>query len=298
MDSGVADYLVWLEASRNLGHASIEAYRKDLEGFSAFLESEGVGNPAAIDVRFVRAWLHNLHGHGFSRTSVARKLSSLRGYLDWLCRRGVLPSNPAALVSTPKRGTRLPRHLHENEILPLVDELSALEDPSGRQDAALCILLYSTGMRVSELCSLETGDIQPYDDTIKVTGKGRKERVIPVGMAARKAVSRWLEVRGKAGRNAPLFVNARGTAMQPRSVRYRLARLVIRMAQARHISPHMLRHSFATHLLDHGADLRSVQELLGHASLSTTQIYTHLSKQRLREVYDACHPHAKKDGED
>ena len=128
MDSGVADYLVWLEASRNLGHASIEAYRKDLEGFSAFLESEGVGHPVAIDVRFVRAWLHNLHGHGFSRTSVARKLSSLRGYLDWLCRRGVLPSNPAALVSTPKRGTRLPRHLHENEILPLVDELSALED--------------------------------------------------------------------------------------------------------------------------------------------------------------------------
>lgn len=297
MDSGIEEYLVWLEASRNLGTASIEAYRKDLEGFADFLQTEGIGGLSAIDVRFVRAWLHHLHGCGFSKTSVARKLSSLRGYLNWLCRKGVLQSNPAALVPTPKRGTRLPRHLHENEILPLVDELAALDDPSGRQDAALCILLYSTGMRVSELCSLETGDIQPYDDTIKVLGKGRKERVIPVGMVARKAVSRWLEIRGKSGRNAPLFVNVRGTAMQPRSVRYRLARLVIRMAHARHISPHMLRHSFATHLLDHGADLRSVQELLGHASLSTTQIYTHLSKQRLREVYDACHPHAKEDGE-
>jgi integrase/recombinase XerC len=158
-------------------------------------------------------------------------------------------------------------------------------------------MLYATGMRVAELCSLTVGDLLLYDDTIKVLGKGRKERMIPVGQAAHTAVARWLEARGSSDRSDPMFVNARGTPMQPRSVRYRLARLVVRVAQARHISPHMLRHSFATHLLDHGADLRSVQELLGHASLSTTQIYTHLSKKKLREVYDACHPHAETGGE-
>ncbi len=297
MEAGVEEYLVWLQATRNLGDASITAYRGDLAGFVGFFQSEALGSPAEMDVRFVRAWLHRLHSAGFSKTSVARKLSSVRGYLDWLCRRGVLASNPAALVPAPKRGTRLPRHLHENEMLSLVEGLSALEDAQGKQDAALCILLYATGMRVAEICSLRTGDILPYDDTIKVLGKGRKERVIPVGQTARLAVSRWLDARGRTDRQAPLFVNSRGTPMQPRSVRYRLARLVIRLARARHISPHMLRHSFATHLLDHGADLRSVQELLGHASLSTTQIYTHLSKKRLREVYDACHPHAREEGD-
>lgn len=291
------EYLVWLGASRNLSEASLTAYRGDLEGFVGFFQSEALESLAELDVRFVRAWLHWLHSNGFSKTSVARKLSAVRGYLNWLCRKGVLPSNPAALVSAPKRGTRLPRYLHESEIFSLIKELSALEDAAGKQDAALCALLYATGMRVAEICTLTTGDIISYQETLKIMGKGRKERVVPIGEAALEVVLRWLAVRGRGDRSAALFINSRGTPMRPRSVRYRLARLVVRLAHARHISPHMLRHSFATHLLDHGADLRSVQELLGHASLSTTQIYTHLSKKRLREVYDACHPHAKKKGE-
>ena len=157
---------------------------------------------------------------------------------------------------------------------------------------AIVVMLYATGMRVAELCSLRISDILFAGETLRLTGKGRKERIVPFGKAARRALDAWLRVRGETRGDAPLFINFRGGAMTERNVRYRLARLAVRLARTRHISPHMLRHSFATHLLDHGANLRFVQELLGHTSLRTTQVYTHLSKQKLREVYDKAHPHA------
>jgi integrase/recombinase XerC len=286
---------VWLmaaQAARDLSPATIAAYRVDLGEFFDYLERENPAGIEEIDIRFIRAWMYHLHSLGMDKSSVARKLSALRGYMAWLHRQGVLSFNPARLVRAPKTPNPLPRLLREDEIMAMIDTLEAGQGREALCLYAIMVMLYATGMRVAELCSLRIGDVRFAGDILRVLGKGRKERIVPLGKSARRAISAWLSARGETNAAAPLFVNTRGEAMSPRNVRYRLSRFAVQLAGQRGIAPHMIRHSFATHLLDHGADLRLVQELLGHASLSTTQIYTHLSKKKLREVYDKCHPHA------
>ena len=288
----VQAFLIWVQASRNLSGATVSAYRSDLNEFFDYLSSENPASLDEIDVRFIRSWMYRLHSLGHDRSTVNRKLSALRVYMKWLQRQGVLPSNPAALVSGPKNNKPLPRFVNEDEVMGIIEEMSSWKGRDNVCDTAIVVMLYAAGLRVAELCSLSIADILFAGETLRVTGKGRKERIVPVAQKAHRALHAWLGMRGEADGKAPLFVNSRGWAMTERNVRYRLARLAVRLARGRHIAPHMFRHSFATHLLDHGADLRVVQELLGHASLSTTQVYTHLSKKKLRDMYDKAHPHA------
>jgi len=284
----VEAWLISMQAARDLSPATIQAYRVDLGEFFDYPAQENPESVEEIDVRFIRAWMYHLHSLGMDRSSIARKLSALRGYMTWLQRQGTLAFNPARLVRAPKDTKPLPKLLHEDEIMSMIGALDAQEGREAVCLYAIMVMLYATGMRVAELCSLRVGDVLCVNDILRVLGKGRKERIVPLGKSAHRAISAWLDARGTSDSAAPLFVNSRGEAMSPRNVRYRLSRL----AEQRGLAPHMIRHSFATHLLDHGADLRLVQELLGHASLSTTQIYTHLSKKKLREVYDKAHPHA------
>jgi len=291
----VEAWLISMRAARDLSPATVAAYSTDLGEFFDYLAQENPESVEEIDVRFIQAWMYRLHSLGMDKRSIARKLSALRGYMAWLRRQGVLAYNPASLVRAPKAAKPLPKLLHEDEIMSMIGALDALCAQEGREAKclyAIMVMLYATGMRVAELCSLRIGDVLFANSILRVLGKGRKERIVPLGEKAHRAIAAWLDARGTSDPAAPLFVNSRGEAMTPRNIRYRLSRFAVRLAGQRGIAPHMIRHSFATHLLDHGADIRLVQELLGHASLSTTQIYTHLSKQRLREIYDKAHPHA------
>jgi integrase/recombinase XerC len=286
---GVEGFLRYLVVARGASVHTVRSYRADLADCAAFLETHGAGSLPAADARLLRAYLAHLHERGLARTSVARRLAALRSYYRFLVRRGRLPTNPAREVRTPRLPKRLPGYLP-------VDESEALLRADfgarrwGTRDRAILELLYATGMRVAELAGLDVDDLDLRDGAVKVTGKGRKERIVPVGRKAIEAIEAYLP-SGHPGAG-PLFRNGRGGRLTVRS----LHRIVGAWARAagldRRVTPHTLRHTFATHLLDAGADLRLIQELLGHARLGTTQKYTHVSVDRLMKVYDAAHPRA------
>lgn len=308
----VAAFLGYLKGNLNASPQTVRCYGTDLREFEAFLKAgpfPGRMPPlAAIDHRTVRAYLSFLHDRGLGRSTVARKLASLRSFFRHWVRRGALATNPASLVATPRTEKRIPRPLTEAEIGSLLDGAfgpTALD----RRDRAILELLYASGVRVAELVGADTGDLDlggsSGDGMLRVMGKGRKERLVPVGSKAVGALRSWFALRGgllarpslagRGGRGADrdaLFLNARGGRLTDRSVRRILNRRLLLTAMARKVSPHTLRHSFATHMLNAGADLRSIQELLGHASLSTTQRYTTVETRRLIEVYRKAHPRA------
>ncbi len=239
----------------------------------------------------MRAFLADLHRRGLKKVSAARKLAGLRTFFRFLCREGVLERNPARLIVSPRLERRHPAHLEEDEVEELLrvpgDDLAAV------RTAALLELLYGTGVRVAELVGLDLSALDLEEQTVRVLGKGSKERVVPFGKPARLALQRYLDLRETLRpRSTAVFLNRRGGRLSDRSVRTLLGRQLLRLAQARHASPHTLRHSFATHLLRRGADLRAIQELLGHASLSTTQRYTHVDTRQLLSVYRKTHPRA------
>ena len=284
-----------LRYQRNCSPATVIAYGHDLETFLAFLkESKLPAQASKIDALAARAWLARLHRDGLERSSVARKVSSLRSFFRYLVREGDIVESPMDRVSTPRFRRKLPRHLNVAEAAVVVES----PDPDtalGLRDRALLELLYATGLRVSELCNLDLLDIDLQELILLALGKGNKERMVPFGFRARDALRDYLaqraKLRGKAGGDPDaVFLNYRGGRLTPRSVRRVLDTAIERTAVKHKISPHGLRHSFATHLLDAGADLRAIQELLGHASLSTTQRYTHVSTEQLREVYRKAHP--------
>jgi integrase/recombinase XerC len=300
----VAAFLTHLRHNLNASPHTIRCYGTDLREFEEFLRSRlfagRVAPLAAIDHRTVRAYLSFLHDRGVGRSTVARKLASLRSFFRHWVRQGSIASNPASLVATPKVERRIPRPLTEAEVQSLLDRAfgpTALD----RRDRAILELLYASGVRVAELVGADTGDLDlggsAGDGMLRVMGKGRKERLVPVGSKAVAALKSYLAARGDlpaggrrdADRDA-LFLNARGGRLTDRSVRRILDRRLREAALARKVSPHTLRHSFATHMLNAGADLRSIQELLGHASLSTTQRYTTVETRRLIEVYRRAHP--------
>lgn len=306
IDELLSQFHEHLRYERNVSEHTLRNYRSDLEQFFDYLApadpQTGKRNEpdiAQIDHLTIREWLATLHSAQKKKSSVARKLAALRTFFQFLVREGVVELNPAKLVSTPRREKKLPKHLSVEDAIRFI-ETPDLETDLGRRDRALLELMYATGVRVSELTKLDIHDVDFKTKLIRVTGKRRKERIVPFGDPAHDALKNYLEVRDQFLNQAPvslrepeaLFLNYQGTRITTRSVG-RMVEKYIRICAGMHdLSPHALRHSFATHLLDSGADLRDIQELLGHARLSTTQIYTHVSMEKLIEVYDKAHPKA------
>jgi integrase/recombinase XerC len=301
----LAQFLEHLRYERNLSEHTLRNYSSDLEQFLSHLASaSSPGRKRLPDIRqidhlTIREWLATLHSTRKKKTSVARKLAALRTFFQFLLREGIVELNPAKLVSTPRLEKKLPKHISVDEAVRFI-ETPNTETDLGKRDRAMLELMYGTGVRVSELTKLNLEDVDPKNKLIRVMGKRRKERIVPFGDPAREALRMYLDVRNRFLRHASLaereenalFVNYQGTRITTRSVG-RMVEKYIRICAGMHnISPHALRHSFATHLLDSGADLRDIQELLGHARLSSTQIYTHVSMEKLIEVYDKAHPKA------
>jgi integrase/recombinase XerC len=291
MKDAIEQFCRYLETERNASTHTVAAYRSDLGQFSVFLAAQGGGAPEGVDHLTIRRYLAQLH-KGLTKSSIGRKLSALRALFRYLLREGRLEKNPAELIGTPKREKRLPFHLNIDQVSALV---SAPSPAAGLplRDRAVLETLYSCGIRVSELTGMNVGDLDLEEGLARVLGKGGKERLVPVGSCAASALSAYLKERGGPEAGAPLILNARGGRLTRRSVGRIVDAHMLLIATMRKASPHTLRHSFATHLLEGGADLRAIQELLGHASLSTTQKYTHVSIDRLMEVYDKAHPKAR-----
>jgi len=294
-------FLDYLTGVRDVSAHTIRAYRSDIERFFAFLVGQhGTSSvehfvPDSVTRLDVRAFLANLRRSGLAGSTVRRITSSLRSFYKYLVRNGNASSNPLVGLRTPRRRSNLPGFLSEQEVTRLLD---APDDSSfaGARDKAILEILYSTGMRVSELVAMNVADADPLSEAVRTMGKGGKERIVPVGTPALEALANYQQHRSflaatnvGADRNA-LFLNTRGSRLTDRSVRRVLERHLKVAGIAQHATPHTLRHTFATHLLDRGADLRSVQELLGHASLSTTQIYTHVTTELMRRTYKKAHP--------
>lgn len=296
-------FLGHLRDALNYSPNTLRAYRLDLEDFCGWAAGQGL-SLASLTHRDFRRYLASLDEGGLARSSVARRLSAVRSMFSWLAREGLVPENAARAVSTPKLARRLPRVLTEADM----ERLLAVPDtqaPEGLRDAAMLETLYASGARVGELSGLDVGDVDAASRTARLFGKGGKERVVPLYRAALAALGSYLErgwpllaagpARGRAplpapGPRDPLFLNSKGARMSADSMRKRFERLLAQAGLAGEATPHTVRHTFATELLEGGADLRSVQELLGHASLSTTQIYTHVTPERLREVAEQAHP--------
>jgi len=285
------NFLTYLEAERNASPHTIKNYRSDLKEFWVFLGDQC--SLSDISYHSIRKYLAHLKERNYLKSTVSRKLASLKSFFKYLARENKLPSNPAAGISTPKRERKLPDFLEVGEVEHLI-EVTQGDRWEMKRDRAILETLYSSGIRVSELVGLNTDDVDLLSGLVKVRGKGKKERIVPIGSHAVDALKDYLDAdHNGAGQNSmPVFLNRRKTRLTDRSVRRILLKCAKKATLKKGISPHTLRHSFATHLLDRGADLRSVQELLGHAHLSTTQIYTHVTARRLKEVYDQAHPRA------
>jgi len=289
MDAAVGSFLEYLGVERGASPHTLRGYAADLTEFTRFLADEKVGGLPDADTRAVRAYVARLHQRRLSKATIARKLAAVRSCFRFLARRGALPANPARQVRSPRLGRRLPSFLPVDEATVL---LNAPPEPSaaGARDRALLELLYASGLRVAEGCGLDLDDLDEARRTVRVVGKGDKERVVPVGETALEALAAYLAMRGR--QRGPIFLNARGGRLTPRSA-HRIVRARARQVGIdQRVTPHTLRHSFATHMLGAGADLRLIQELLGHSRLSTTQRYTHVSPEHLMRVYDRAHPRA------
>jgi integrase/recombinase XerC len=303
------DFLDYIRLNRNASTHTVAAYDSDLSQFVQFAaECTGKGSrlePKHLDLEVIRGFLGELHRERQSRATVARKVSAVRTFFRYLLREGLVEKDPASLVIAPKREQKVPAHLSVDEMAHLL-ETPDTSLPLGRRDRAILELFYASGMRLSELVGLDMEDLDLAGRMVRVMGKGRKERIVPFNQKAAGALRAWLKDRHALRANLksearssklyedPLFVNARGGRLTGRSVQRLLARYVTSCSTRFGISPHALRHSFATHLLQAGADLRAIQELLGHVRLSTTQRYTHLNVAQLLEVYRKSHPRAQK----
>jgi integrase/recombinase XerC len=294
MSVAIERFLVHLARERNASTHTVRAYGDDVAQFAEHLHAQLGRAPRAEDADHlaIRGFLAALHAGGLRRSSAARKLASLRTFFRYLCREGVLERNPAAAILSPRLERRIPGHLDEGEAAVLLDVPGA--DDVSLRARALLELLYATGIRCAELTGLDLPEVDLEARMVRVLGKGRKERVVPFGTRAREALIAYLPARARTSpRTEALFVNRRGGRLTDRSVRTILAGRVRQVALAKRISPHSLRHSFATHLLGRGADLRTIQELLGHASLSTTQRYTHVDLRQILSIYSTSHPRAR-----
>ena len=290
MQEHISRFIRYLEVERGVSAHTVRAYRKDLEEFSAYADAK----PETMDLIDIRSFIAGQINKGLSKITVSRRLSSIRSFFKYLHREGYITANPAKLVSNPKIPKMLPRYLSVDDVFSLIESPEGIGFVPVR-DSAILELLYSSGLRVSELSGLNVDDLNIRESLVKIKGKGKKERIVPVGSKAVGAIKSYLVERMlRRSRDKALFLNRMGTRLTDRGVR----RIVVKYARASsmtgHVGPHVLRHSFASHLLQGGADLRVIQELLGHASLSTTQKYTHLDITHLMDIYDKAHPLANK----
>ncbi|OGT84010.1 MAG: tyrosine recombinase XerC [Gammaproteobacteria bacterium RIFCSPLOWO2_12_FULL_52_10] len=287
----VAEYLGTLH---HLSPHTRAAYQRDLSSLLEFCQQQVIRSWQDLDGRQIRAYVARRHRQGLGGRSIQRNLSAIRAFYRYLINPRVVTRNPATGVTSPKSPRKLPKTLDADQAAQLVDIQG--DDTVAVRDKAILELLYSSGLRLSELVSLNVDSIDYNDALVTVTGKGRKTRKVPVGRYAIKALQAWLQQRRElaADDEVALFVSRRGRRISPRTVQQRLRDWAIKQGLATHVHPHMLRHSFATHILESSSDLRAVQELLGHADISTTQVYTHLDFQHLARVYDAAHPRARK----
>lgn len=286
MDRYIDKFVSYLEVEKNYSPHTVLNYRADLVEFAEFV---GKVPLEGIDYLLLRRYLAQLRTNQYRPRTLARKLSSLRSFFRFLHRESLIKRNPAVLLMSPKMEKRLPNFMTEEEVVKFIESPS-LKETSGKRDRAILETLYGTGIRVSELVGLDVQNLDLIGNILKVAGKGKKERLVPMGDKAAQALKDYLDHRGKDSK--AVFLNKNGTRLCDRSVRNIVNKYIQKASLSYHVSPHVLRHTFATHLLNRGADLRSVQELLGHVNLSTTQIYTHVTTDRLKKVYDQAHPRA------
>ena len=299
MEEALAEFLRHLALERNASAHTVKSYREDLTQAIEFFRTrlaDKSPRPQQMTTRLLRAHLAWLSEQGYARSTIGRRLAAVRSWCRFLCRQGTLSANPALGLRGPRQDKKLPHFVSREDMARLLETPPA-GTPLGLRDRAILETLYSAGLRVSELTGLDVGDVDLNEGVAMVRGKGRKERLALLGPPAVGAIARWIPERealagGRAAGQPALYLNRNGTRLSPRSVGRLLAKYLARAGLDRRTSPHTLRHSFATHLLDAGADIRSVQELLGHRSLATTQIYTHVSTQRLRDSYHKAHPRA------
>nr|CAA9361584.1 MAG: Site-specific tyrosine recombinase XerC [uncultured Nocardioidaceae bacterium] len=296
-ERALRDYERHLESERGLAVHTVRAYLTDLRSLATHASAMGISRPSDLTLVVLRSWLANQQTRGRARTTVARRATAVRVFTRWMLRTGRAAQDAGAMLASPKQLRTLPPTLTEQEVRQLLDAAAAsVEGPVGRRDVAILELLYATGCRVGELVGLAVDDVDRERNLVRLFGKGSKERSAPFGLPAARALDAWLS----AGRPAlavdcsgpALFLGARGGRIDQRAVRSLVHRRLADVEGAPDLGPHGLRHSAATHLLEGGADLRSVQEILGHASLATTQIYTHVSSERLRQAYTLAHPRA------
>ncbi len=296
----IDNFLQHLNTERRLSPHTLTNYQRDLRGIVAYCDAAEVVDWPSLDAKHVRAYLAARHRQGIGGRSLARALSTLRSFLRFLMREGVLQKNVAQGVQAPKAPRKLPEPLDVDEMTQLLSATVGSDDDSNNplivRDNAMLELMYSAGLRLAELVSLNVGQIDLRDGSVEVIGKGNKTRVVPVGRYAREAIVAWQQLRGGLANaeETALFVGQRGARISPRAVQQRFRQRGVQQGINSRVHPHKLRHAFASHLLESSGDLRAVQELLGHADISTTQIYTHLDFQHLAEVYDKAHPRARK----
>ena len=288
----INDYLDFSENIKGLSENTINSYQRDLNKFSKFLEASGVNNFGNLTEEMCSAWIADLFQHNVSARSIQRHISSAKGFFNYLKKSGLVINSPFELINSPKSPSHLPNVLSPEEVSQLLNFKP--QNAQEKRDLAIIELIYSSGLRVSETINVNLGDFEDNKNFLRILGKGSKTRLVPVGRYAQNSINDWMIEREKlATKDDSLFVNLRGKRITTRSVQERLKNIAI-MQGLPPVNPHMLRHSFATHLLESSGDLRSIQELLGHSSLSTTQIYTRLDYQHLIKVYENSHPRAHK----
>lgn len=293
----IEPFLAHLAKERRLSTHTIAAYRRDLKALDHYRRSQDIEAWDQLGPFEVRRFAAQDHRKGLSPRSIARRLSAARSFFAYLLRENIVRTNPAVDVQAPKAPRRLPNTLDADQMARLLQESDSPDaDPTLIRDRAIMELLYSSGLRLGELVGLDVGDLDLADATVRVTGKGNKTRILPVGRHARRALNNWLGIRSNllAVDEAALFVGKRGRRIHPRTVQNRVKRWAQLAGAPVAVHPHMLRHSFASHLLESSGDLRGVQELLGHSDISTTQVYTHLDFQHLARIYDTSHPRARR----
>lgn len=299
----IGEFVEHLTGERGLSAHTVRAYTGDLTNLFGHLRRVGEGRPGEVSLADLRTWLANQHATGADRATLQRRAAGARSFFAWAARTGRLPADPGAALRSPKVDRRLPSTVEAGQARQMLDGLAARVDEAGdpaalasrRRDLAIVEVLYASGIRVSELAGLDTVDIDEQRGLLRVLGKGGSQRTVPLGAPALRALDAWLAVRGRLARpgsGEAVFVGDRGARIDPRVVRRLVHRALAAVPDAPDLGPHGLRHAMATHLLEGGADLRSVQEILGHSSLATTQLYTHISGDRLRRAYQQAHPRA------
>jgi integrase/recombinase XerC len=287
----IEQFLAHLQVERGVSAHTLDAYRRDLAALAQWAAHDGDVAVDALDTAALRRFVADEHRRGLAPKSLQRRLSACRSFYAWLLKHGRIQASPAAKLRAPKAPRKLPQVLDADEAVRLVEV--ATDAPLGLRDRALLELFYSSGLRLSELCALRWRDLDLASGLVLVLGKGGKQRSVPVGSHACQALQQW-RADNAAASDSPVFPGRGGGPISQRAVQIRIKQLALRQGLFKHVHPHMLRHSFASHILESSGDLRGVQELLGHADIATTQIYTHLDFQHLAKVYDASHPRAKR----